>query len=212
MANYVITIALGFGSGGKDIAVHVAERLGIPCYEKEILEMASQQSGIGEDLFNARDEKLGRGYFANRILNSVPHDYAVEASDRRFTHDNNLFAIQSGIIRELAASFSCVIVGKCADSVLGIEVPCLRVFINAPMEACVRSIMNRMSVSPLEAERLILKTNRYRSDYYRYYTQGKDWYDPLNYDLCLNTGMIPRDRCAELIVEALHRKYDPVDS
>lgn len=206
MDNYVITIARGFGSGGKSIAVELGKKLGIPCYEKEILTMASQKSGINETLFIERDEKLKGSYLRN-FLKSVPSDYTVEPSDRKFTHDNNLFNLQKEIIEELGKSQSCIIVGKCADNILRDKRNVLKVFINAPVKTCVRSIVNRMGVEEDEAVRLINKTDKYRSDYYKYYTGGKDWKNPVNYDICLNTGYITREKCVEIILETVNLKY-----
>lgn len=206
MDKFVITIARGFGSGGKEIAVKVANKLGISCYEKEILTLASEQSGINEALFHARDEKLNGSYLMNRILNSVPNDYVLEPMDKKFIHDNNLYAIQKDIMIELASKESCVIVGKCANHVLT-KFNCLKVYIDAPMDSCVKSIEERMAVDDVEAARLIHQTNKYRSDYYKYYTGGENWNNPLNYDLCLNTGEIARDECVDIIIDVLHRKF-----
>ena len=87
MQKFVITIARGFGSGGKEIGVKLAERLGIPCYEQQILRMASESSGINEALFNLADEKID---IADK-LKGLPFHYVVEPSDKRFTSNNNLF-------------------------------------------------------------------------------------------------------------------------
>ena len=89
MQKFVITIARGFGSGGKEIGVKLAERLGIPCYEQQILRMASESSGINEALFNLADEKID---IADK-LKGLPFHYVVEPSDKRFTSNNNLFNI-----------------------------------------------------------------------------------------------------------------------
>ena len=98
MKKYVITIARGFGSGGKEIGVKLGERLGIPCYEQQLLRMASEQSGINEALFNLADEKLE----VKDRLKGLPFNYVVEPSDKRFTSNNNLFNIQSELIRKLS--------------------------------------------------------------------------------------------------------------
>ena len=165
MQNYVITIARGFGSGGKQIGLRLSKKLGIPCYEKEILAMASEKSGINKALFVERDERLKGSYLVN-VMKSVPKDYTVEPSDRKFTHDNNLFNIQREIIEELAKNQSCIIIGKCADHILKDYPNVLKVFIDAPMADCIASIKERMGVSEEEASRLIVKTDKYRSDYY----------------------------------------------
>ena len=205
MNTYVITIARGFGSGGKAIGVALGKELGIPCYESEILKMASEKSGLNEALFFERDEKLKGSYFSN-LLKSTPSDYAVEPMDRKFTHDNNLYNLQKEIILELAQTKSCIIVGKCADNVLRNKSNVLKVFIGAPMKTCMKSIIARLGVDEEEAVRLINKTDKYRSDYYKYYTGGKDWRNPVNYDLCLNTGYLSREMCVEMIKHGIVKK------
>lgn len=204
--NYVITIARGFGSGGKEIAVEVSKKLNINCYEKEILQMASNKSGIGERFFHERDERLRKSFLA-RFLKPTPRDYEVEPSDKKFIGDDNLFQIQKGIIQELAKTESCVIVGKCADSVLDISVPALRVYIDAPMSRRIRSVSTKMHISEMEAQEYIIRTEKYRSDYYEYYTKGKKWKDPMNYDLYINTGVLSVEKAANIIVYALKEKY-----
>lgn len=205
MERVIITIARGFGSGGKAIAVELSNQLGIPCYEKEILTMASEQSGISEELFYARNEKL-KGSLLVNYLKSIPIDYVVEPMDKKFTHDNNLFNIQRQIIEDLADTQSCIIVGKCADNILSGRNNVLKVFIDAPMKECIKSLKQRLNVDENEAIRLINKTNKYRSDYYQYYTGGKDWHNPINYDICLNTGFLERKICVELIKAAIELK------
>lgn len=200
MKHVVITIARGFGSGGKAIGVALSEQLGIPCYEKEILRMASDKSGISQALFEETDEKLKRS-FLKRVIGSVPSNYTVEPSDKKFTHDNNLFNIQRKIIEELANTESCIIVGKCADYVLGNRKNVIKVYVDAPMSSCIRSIKERMGVGDMEAIRIINKTDKYRSDYYKYYTGGREWKNPNYYDICLNSGTLGRKKCIEIIKE-----------
>lgn len=186
MKNYVITIARGFGSHGKEIAVKLSEQLGIPCYDNQILSMASQQSGINESLFMDVNEKL-RGSYIRKLLSPTPLTYAVEASDKNFISDVNLFNIQAEIIRELARSESCIILGKAANDVLADMPNVVSVYVNASKEFCISSIMKKMYVSEKEAAKLVHRTNKYRSDYFKFYSGGKDWESPLNYDLCINT-------------------------
>lgn len=200
MKHVVITIARGFGSGGKAIGVALSEQLGIPCYEKEILRMASDKSGISQALFEETDEKLKRS-FLKRVIGSVPSNYTVEPSDKKFTHDNNLFNIQRKIIEELANTESCIIVGKCADYVLENRKNVIKVYVDAPMSSCIRSIKERMGVGDMEAIRIINKTDKYRSDYYKYYTGGREWKNPNYYDICLNSGTLGRKKCIEIIKE-----------
>lgn len=203
MQKYVITIARGFGSGGKEIGVKLAERLGIPCYEQQILRMASEASGINEALFNLADEKLD----LSDKLKGLPFNYVVEPSDKRFTSNNNLFNIQSDIIRKLADETSFIVIGKCADFVLKDYCNVARFYIEAPRADCVASIIKKMGVTEAEAHRLITKTDKYRADYYKHYTKGNYWTNPVNYDMTLNSARIGRDRCVDVMEHYVKAKF-----
>lgn len=203
MKKYVITIARGFGSGGKEIGVKLGERLGIPCYEQQILRMASETSGISESLFNLADEKLDRF----EALKGLPFNYVVEPSDKRFVSNNNLFNIQSELIRKLAGERSFIVIGKCADFVLRDFCNVASFYIEAPRADCVASIIKKMGVTEEEAHRLITKTDKYRADYYKYYTHGNYWTNPVNYDMTLNSARIGRDRCVDVIESYVKLKF-----
>lgn len=207
MDNYVITIARGFGSGGKEIGNKLADRLGIPCYEKEIVKMASEYSGLNESLFYATDEKLKGNSLLKRLRGKV-RDTLVEASDGNFESDDNLFQIQSQMIRELAKTSSFIIIGKCADYVLKEFDNVASFYIEAPRAACVESIMRKMSVSEEEAHELIHKTDKYRAAYYEYYTGGNYWTNPVNYDMTLNSDRVGRDRCVDVMESYVKLKFD----
>ena len=206
MKNYVITIARGFGSGGKEIGTKLAEQLGIPCYEKQILDMASEYSGINKKLFAEVDEKLRGGYVIN-WLRKVPFSTIAEPNEKGFTSDLNLFNIQSEIIRELAKSQSCIIIGKCADYVLKDRDNVVSVYIEAPRADCVKSIINKLQVSEEKAHELIKKTDKYRADYYKYYPGGCSLTNPINYVLTLNSAKVGRDKCVEVIKDYLSIKF-----
>ncbi|WP_334196488.1 cytidylate kinase-like family protein [Muricomes intestini] len=206
MENYVITIARGFGSGGKEIAIKLGERLGISCYERQLLTMASDQSGIDEGLFVETDERLRGKYIAN-WLRKIPFTDVLEPREKDFVSDINLFNIQAELIRSLAKSESCIIVGKCADHILKDYKNVISLYVEAPRSACVKSIMNKMYISEERANQLIHSTDRYRAQYYNYYTGGKDWTNPINYDLILNSNRIGRDNCVEVIMEYIKIKF-----
>lgn len=206
MRNVVITIARGFGSGGKEIGTKLANELGIPCYDRQILDMASDYSGINVQLFAETDEKL-RGLHIKKYLSGIHTDQPVAPSDKAFTSDENLFKIQSELIREMAKTESFVIIGKCADYVLKDMDNVISVYIEAPRKECVESIMNKMKVSEDEANRLITKTDKYRSDYYKYYTNGNYWTNPVNYDLTLNSARVGRDNCVAVIRNYMEMKF-----
>lgn len=206
MKRFVVTIARGFGSGGKYIGEKLGERLEIPCYEKEILTMASEKSGISMEIFAQSDEKLKRSLLVKE-LTQIPRSKVLSPQDKAFTSDNNLFAIQTEIIQTLADTQSCIIVGKCADYILRNSNNVLSVYIDAPRRACLNSIMSKMSVSEKEANKLIEKTDKYRADYYKYYTGGRDWLNPTNYHLFLNSDKFGRDACVDILESIIEYKF-----
>jgi len=207
MKNNIITIARGFGSGGKEIGSKLAKRLGIPCYEDQILKMASDFSGINEALFNKRNEKLKHSAYVLKYLKKVPFTTIAKPNTKEFVSDTNLFNIQSEIIRQLAKSQSCIIIGKCADYVLRDYDNVISVYIEAPRAQCVESIRNKLGVTEQEAHRLIKKTDKYRADYYKYYTQGGYWTNPVNYDLTLNSARVGRENCVDVIIDYRNMKW-----
>ncbi len=206
MGNYAITIARGFGSGGKEIGTKLAQRLGIPCYEHQILKLASEESGLNEALFGRVDEKLS-GSHLSKMLQKIPFTSVVSPQDKRFESDINLFNIQAEIIRKLAATTSFIVLGKCADYVLKDCDNVVSFYVEAPRSACVKSIINKMGVSEAQAHKLISKTDKYRADYYKYYTGGNYWTNPVNYDMTLNSDRIGRNECVDLIEHYVRTKF-----
>lgn len=206
---YVITIARGFGSGGKDIGMRLSRELGIPCYDRQILTMASDHSGIDESIFVENDEKLRGKYIAN-FLRKVPVTGVLEPWDRAFVSDVNVFNLQAEIIRTLASTESCIIIGKCADDILRDRKNVISVYVEAPRNACVKSITEKMKVSPERAAKLIVSTDKYRANYYSYYTGGKKWNNPTNYDMVLNSDRIGREKCVEIIKEYIRIKFGDI--
>lgn len=206
MQNYVITIARGFGSGGKDIGTRLAKELDIPCYDRQLLTMASDKSGIDESVFVETDEKLRGKYIAN-FLRKMPVTGVLEPHEKDFVSDINVFNIQAGIIRCLAVTENCIIIGKCADHILRDYKNVISVYIEAPRYACVASIQEKMHVSEERAHQLIRSTDKYRAKYYSYYSGGKDWKDPMNYDLVLNSERVGRENCVKIIKAYVQERF-----
>lgn len=202
--NFVITIARGFGAGGKSIGTILSNQLGIPCYERQILRLASNYSGINENLFYQVDEKLRSSYLVSLLKKDSL--YPIEPMDKKFTSDSNLYRIQCEIIRQLAKTESCIIIGKCADHVLQQYSNVVSVYVEAPRQFCIRTIQRRLDVSEEKAEQYIAKTDKYRSDYYKFYTGGKNWTNPVNYDLVLNSERLGFENCAEVIKSCVRTK------
>lgn len=201
MEKFVVTFARGFGSGGKEIASMLAKDLGIHCYENRILTLASQMSGLDEKLFLDINERIrGNGGFTN-FLRGLPKSRQYIARNEKFVSDDRLFEYQSQIINNLADQESCVIVGKCADYVLRDRPNVVGIYIEAPRAFCVERTMQKMKVSAKVASATIENTDKYRADYYKYYTHGNYWTNPVNYDMTLNSEKVGVERCVKVIEE-----------
>lgn len=203
--HFVITVARDFGSGGKEIASKLAHDLGIHCYENRILTLASQMSGLDEQLFAEVNERLRKDKYSG-LLRGLPRSLKPKAEET-FVSDDPLFAIQKQIIEQLADTESCVIVGKCADWVLKDRDHVISVYIEAPRSFCLPRIMKKMQVSSDIANLSITKTDQYRAAYYAYYTGGNYWTNPVNYDLTLNSARVGVDNCVTVIKQYLKLKF-----
>ena len=198
MENIVITIARQYGSGGKTVGGMVADRLGIPCYNREILRMASDESGINEKLFAQADEKIKKSALF-RISKSVYEGELLPPDSDDFVSTRNLFNYQAKIIKKLAETESCVIVRRCADYILRNYPNVMSVFVHAPHDFCMEQAMLRSSMTEREMEKFIAKTDKYRGEYYHYYT-GQEWSSALHYDLCLDSSKLGFDKCVDAIL------------
>lgn len=211
MKHYVITVARGFGSGGKEVAAKLAEELGINCYENRILTLASQLSGLDEALFDEVNEKM-RGKKFSGLLKGLPRTRKPKPVDEAFVSDEKLFEFQKQIIENLAKTESCVIVGKCADWILKDYPNVVSVYIEAPREFCLGRVMKKMGVNEETAHTSITSTDQYRAAYYEHYTGGNYWTNPVNYDLTLNSQRVGIDNCVKVIRDYLQMKYPTVMS
>jgi hypothetical protein len=176
----------------------LAKEFGINCYDREILRMASDESGINEALFGEADEKLKKSPLFG-IVKKNPYKGGVippESSD--FVSDENLFNYQAKVIKELAAQESCIIIGRCADYVLKDNPDVVRLFFYAPLDDCINRVVNQNGISAKEAEKKIEKIDKYRADYCKYYT-GSDWRNAQKYDFCLNTASMGYDKLVEVV-------------
>lgn len=193
----VITIARQYGSGGRTIGEMLADDMNIHYYDKELLKLASEDSGINERLFVKADEKVKVSQLIKNI-NNVYKGQLISPESDDFISDDNLFNYQAKVIKQLAEEESCVIVGRCADYVLKDYDNVLSVFIHAPKDYCMEQAAQKVSMPSKELEKYIAKTDKRRADYYKYYT-GREWTDARNYDLCLDSSKLGFERCVEEI-------------
>ena len=207
-SNIVITMARQYGSGGKTIGAMLAKELGINCYSREILRMASEESGINERLFGMSDEKMkGAGWF--KIL-SRPYDgELLPPEDKDFVSEENIFNYQAKIIKDLAEKESCVIVGRCADYALAGDPDCVSVFIHADMDFRLKRIKADSDKEFKDDNKVIdfiNKTDKKRANSYNYYS-SKKWGDARSYDFCLDSSVLGIDKTVDMIIEYLKIRY-----
>lgn len=193
---YIITIGRQFGSGGREIGQKLSARLGIAFYDKELIRIASQQSGVKEEFFERVDEQKHFSLFPGilGLRTSLTDDFFPNY----YLSNESLFRIQSDVIRRLAGEGPCIFVGRCADYVLKEERNCLTLFISADMADRIKRIAVRHKLSESKAKDLIERTDKGRSSYYNYFS-GKTWGAAASYHLCINTSLSGIDETVRLI-------------
>lgn len=192
----IITIARKMGSGGKTIGKMLSQELGYKYYDKELIKLASDESGINERFFELVDEKIKNpGFFRRK---GVYKGAVLDPDHPDFTSDGNLFNYQAKIIRQLAEKEPAIIVGRCADYILKDKDDVIKVFIYSDENTAIKNFIDMYGSSEKEARRIIEKTDKERCEYYQHYT-GWDWENAKNYNLCLNTSKITYEKCVEII-------------
>ena len=200
----VITIGREFGSGGHEIGMKLAERLGIKCYDKELLELAAKESGLCEDLFASQDEKPTNSFLYSLVMDTYSFGYSSAGfTDMPMNH--KIFLAQFDAIKKIAANESCVIVGRCADYALEENPNVLSIFIKADMQDRIRRIAKLYDLSDAKAKDKITKIDKQRASYYNYYT-SKRWGEVDSYDLCLNSSVFGIDGTVDMIKQAIEVK------
>lgn len=188
--NLIITIGRQYGSGGAEVGKKLGQRMGLDVYDKEILKMTSDESGIRESYFHLADERAGKKLLYKIVQSLIPENTSPSTGSDLVSADN-LFRFQSAVIRRLAQEESCIFIGRCADHVLAGTERLVRIFIYADMEARIQRIREKGYYEEHEIARNIRRMDRERRDYHRYYT-GKEWENVENYDMMLNSGVLVR--------------------
>lgn len=201
----VITIGRQLGSGGREIGYLVAEKLGIKCYDKELLAVAAKESGMCEKIFEAHDEKPTRSFLYSLVMDTYAMGYAPAGYvDMPIGH--KLFLAQFDTIKNIAAKESCVIVGRCADYALEGNPDLLSIFIHGNIDDRIKRIMVKRNIAKEdEARDLIQKTDKQRASYYNSYS-NKKWGDAKTYNLSIDSGVLGIDGTADLIVDIVHKR------
>ena len=187
MKNRVVTISREFGSGGRTIGRKLAEELGIPCYDAELIQQLAQESGFSESYIRDAGEYAPGGYLS--LL-----------SNRAFalTNEDVLWELQYKVITDLAEKGPCVIVGRCADYILRDTADCLKVFIHADMDFRAKRIVEVYGEREQSPEQRLRDKDKRRAAYHRFYTNMK-WGHAQNYHICLDSGKLGIDTCVAIL-------------
>ena len=194
MERIVITIARQYGSGGRSIGLMLAERLGLNFYDKEIIRLASEASGLKEELFGRVDEYVSNAKPSWFKKNGVYTGEILPPSSKDYTSEENLFNIQAKVMRDLAEKESCVIIGRCSNFVLKDNPNVISIFVHASDEFRIEKASEKLSMTGKELDEFLLKDDKRKMDFYRRFTGG-EWYDARNYDLSLNSSKLGYEKC-----------------
>ena len=199
----VITIGREFGSGGHEIGTKLAQRLGVKCYDKELLAIAAKESGLYEDLFESQDEKPTNSFLYSLVMDTYSLGYTNSYVNMPINH--KVFLAQFDAIKKIAQREPCVIVGRCADYALEDDPFAVSVFIKADIDKRVERIKKTYELSENKAADLIQKTDKKRASYYNYYS-SKKWGEAKSYDLCIDSGELGIEGCIDLIMKYIELK------
>ncbi len=189
--NWVVTVSRQYGSGGRYIAKMLAQQLGVPIYDKQIIAMTAQNFGFSKDFVATYEERpINRFYYAFSLGGTDFHS-GLSMNDK-------IFIEQSNIIKEIAAKGPCILVGRCADYVLRDRPDLVKIFIHAQMQRRVERAVQYYGLSEQEAIKAIRKSDRQRKKYHKDYA-NLDWDCVDNYHLSLDSGRIGADQAVRLI-------------
>lgn len=198
---FVITIGRQLGSGGLELAQLLGQRLGVPVYNKELINEAAKNSGLDPSLFERADEQ-GSNLLPLRSTAALSPDRFGASFSSGYINNDTLFALQSETIHSVADQGSCIIVGRCADYVLRERENTLNVFLTASIDERAKRVADLKGCSIRQAKSYISQTEKQRASYYNYYT-FKTWGAADGYDMCLNSSVLGVEHCAEIVIAAL---------
>ena len=199
----IITIGRQFGSGGKEVGIRVAKELGIPFYDKELLQEAAKKSGLCEKIFENFDER------PKSLLYSIAMDsymFALPGTGAGDSLEQQVYLATFDTIRHIADQGPCVIIGRCADYLLRERENVIRCYIFAPYQARIRNSILTLGLATAEPQRIIEEVDKARAEYYRSHT-GCEVNNTRYRDLFLNSNLLGVEGTADLIVDAVRRKF-----
>ena len=206
MDNFVIAITRTCGSGGTTIGKMLSKDFKIDMYDKELLRLASEDSGINESLFSNADEST-KNSLLYRVSKNVYDGELIPPESNDFTSNDNLFNYQAKILQELAEKESYVVIGRCADYILKDNPNVFKIFIHAAYANCIKHEMEYRCISEKQAIKEIKKLDKYRKEYYYYHT-GEKWENVKNYDLAIDTSKLGFEKSVKYIKEYIKLRME----
>lgn len=202
---FVINIGRQLGSGGREVGERIAQRLNIGFYDKELINLASEESGLCRDFFEKADERTSPSIIGGLFGMRFPFisDGAIPTTN--CLSNDALFKVQSDVIRQLAEEKSCLFVGRCADYILRDHPRCVNIFISSTCEDRIARLCRQQGLSKEEAKELIEKADKKRADYYNYYTY-KTWGAAESYHLCIDSSVLGIEGTVEFATEFIQKK------
>lgn len=202
MKNTIITIGRQFGSGGHEVGRRLSGRLGIPLYDRNLIQMAAGELGVSEDKAEEADERILR-----EILTEKTEDYNhyVATMDEEKPLNDQMYKAQSQLIRRLADKGPCIIVGRCADHILSDDFDCINAFIYAEIHDRIRRIMKIYNLNEDEAWKKIKKVDGDRKIYYENHT-GNTWGSIESHQMLFNVSLIDIGEVVDILT-AMYRSH-----
>lgn len=201
----IITIGRQYASDGSEIGKKLSELTGIPCYDREALVSIAEEHGIPAETFLKADEQATSSFLYTLAMSSYSGNIAHYGMQDQVLTDR-VFNIQSAEIRKIAENGDCIIIGRCADDILSDIPGVLKIFIHAPMEYRVKTLLKYGEKDENSAEKRIAKADKKRASYYNFYT-GKGWGDPKNYHINIDSSVLGIEGTARLIKTLMDEFY-----
>ncbi|MBQ9624751.1 MAG: cytidylate kinase-like family protein [Clostridia bacterium] len=196
MDKLIISISRNYGSGGRAVGIALSEKLGIPYYDRQLLDIAAEQGNINPEIAKQADENIKQGLAGAFSTGKHLFETALGPISDLSIYDK-LHMVQTDLIKNLAKQGGCVIIGRCADTILEGDPNLVKLFITADEDIRIKNIMEYQSVNEKEAKKLMHKMDKQRGSYYNYFSDNI-WGEAKNYDLTINTK-IGIEQTVELI-------------
>ena len=197
MQKKIVTISRQYGSGGRYIGKMIAQKLGIKLYDKEFVLKLADSTGLSTEYIENNEQR-------RKVLESLNNGYYSGLKNA-----DELFIRESELIKEVSQKESCVIVGRCADFILKDNKNVIKIFVDSSMENKVKRATTYYHLNNVNAKKEISRINKLRANHYKYYTE-KDWNDPSNYDICINSDSLRVENSVDLICKIYNEKNKAV--